>query len=128
MIMLDVDAFKKINDTHGHAAGDKALGSLADCCREAVRESDTVGRIGGEEFAICCPDAELVGAHSIAERIRICCEVTSIQMDGASFGFTVSLWVTAMAEQDTSFEAILHRAERLLYSPKSQGRNRSIAN
>lgn len=127
MIMLDVDAFKSINDSFGHAAGDIALDTLADCCREAVRESDIVGRIGGEEFAICCPDADLSGAHAIAERIRTTCEAKTVKLEPATFQFTVSLGVTTMATTDESFENILHRADRLLYRAKNQGRNRSVA-
>lgn len=127
MIMLDVDAFKMINDTYGHAAGDKALDSLADCCREAVRDSDVVGRIGGEEFAICCPDADLGGAHAIAERIRKSCEAKVIDLEVRHFSFTVSLGVTSVATEDASFENMLHRADKLLYEAKTLGRNRSVA-
>ena len=127
IIMMDVDEFKQINDTYGHAAGDRALDILADCCREAVRESDVVGRIGGEEFAICCPDADLAGASAIAERIRATCEHRTIRYDQSQFNFTVSLGVTSRTAHDACFEDMLNRADQLLYQAKNKGRNRSIA-
>lgn len=127
IIMMDVDEFKQINDTYGHAAGDRALDILADCCREAVRESDLVGRIGGEEFAICCPDADLAGASAIAERIRATCEHRAIRYDQSQFNFTVSLGVTSRTAHDACFEDMLNRADQLLYQAKNKGRNRSIA-
>lgn len=127
IIMLDVDEFKRINDTFGHAAGDRALGVLSECCGEAVRESDIIGRIGGEEFAICCPDADLAGALAIAERIRLNCEGQIISFDSKSFSFTVSLGVTCRSPHDHDFEAMLNRADRLLYEAKNKGRNRSVA-
>ena len=127
IIMMDVDEFKQINDTHGHAAGDRALDILADCCREAVRESDLVGRIGGEEFAICCPDADLSGATAIAERIRVTCEKRTIHYGQLQFNFTVSLGVTTRNSEDDSFEDMLNRADQLLYQAKNKGRNRAIA-
>lgn len=127
IIMMDVDEFKQINDTYGHAAGDRALDVLADCCREAVRESDLVGRIGGEEFAICCPDADLNGACAIAERIRVTCEHRVIRYSKHQFNFTVSLGVTSLTDEDAVFEDMLNRADQLLYEAKNKGRNRAIA-
>lgn len=126
IIMLDADKFKQINDSYGHAAGDAALDVLAECCREAVRDSDIVGRIGGEEFAVCCPDADLAGAYAIAERIRQNCEDRWVQHEHTRFRFTVSLGVTSISTQDRSFDEVLNRADRLLYEAKSKGRNRSM--
>lgn len=127
-ILLDVDKFKNINDTYGHSAGDHALIVLADCCREAVRESDIIGRIGGEEFAICCPDSDLGGAHAIAERIRSLCECQLIQGAEYEFSFTVSLGITTRQSLDDQFERLFNRADRLLYQAKESGRNQAIAN
>lgn len=127
-ILLDVDKFKAINDTFGHSAGDRALTKLADCCREAVRESDIIGRIGGEEFGICCPDSDLKGAHAIAERIRTFCEAQVIHSEEHRFTFTVSLGITSRHTADEQFERLFNRADRLLYQAKESGRNRAIAN
>lgn len=127
VIMLDIDDFKLVNDRYGHAAGDMALVSLAECCRSIVRESDIVGRLGGEEFAVCCPEADLIGAKAIAERIRKQCEQTLLKYQEHSFCITVSLGVTQLAEGDGSLEHVMHRADRLLYNAKDQGRNCAIA-
>ena len=127
VIMLDVDEFKKVNDQYGHPAGDKALISLADCCLASVRESDIVGRLGGEEFAICCPDADIAGAQIIAERIRQSCESVVLEYDNHQFGITISLGVTYMTSTDTNFDDLIGRADKLLYSAKENGRNCSIA-
>jgi len=127
IIMLDVDKFKIINDTYGHAAGDKVLVKLAGTCRAAVRNSDIVGRLGGEEFAICCPDSDLLGAHAIAERIRNDCESASIEYNGKQIQFTVSLGITSQSPNDRSFENTLNRADKLLYEAKNKGRNCSVA-
>lgn len=126
-IILDVDKFKSINDTFGHAAGDKALCVLAECCQDAIRESDIVGRIGGEEFAICCPDSNLEGAHRIAERIRLYCESRSVNYCGQEFAFTVSLGITGRNMQDKGFDCLFNRADHLLYEAKRSGRNRTVA-
>lgn len=127
VIMLDIDDFKLVNDRYGHAAGDMALVSLAECCRSIVRESDIVGRLGGEEFAVCCPEADLEGAKIIAERIRNQCEQTLLNYQEQNFCITVSLGVTRLTTEDSSFESIMHRADKLLYSAKDQGRNCAIA-
>ncbi|HEY7774290.1 MAG TPA: diguanylate cyclase [Marinagarivorans sp.] len=127
VIMLDIDDFKMVNDRYGHAAGDMALVSLAECCRSVVRESDIVGRLGGEEFAVCCPEADLEGAKIIAERIRLQCEQTLLSYQDQPFCITVSLGVTPLTGQDDTFENIMLRADRLLYQAKDRGRNCAIA-
>ena len=127
VIMLDIDDFKTVNDRYGHAAGDMALISLAECCRSVIRESDIIGRLGGEEFAICCPEADLEGAKVIAERIRTRCENVLLNHQDNAFCITVSLGVTRMINSDNHLEALMHRADKLLYRAKDQGRNCAIA-
>ncbi|TVZ37954.1 diguanylate cyclase (GGDEF)-like protein [Alteromonadaceae bacterium 2753L.S.0a.02] len=127
VLMLDVDLFKAINDTYGHAAGDQALRTLTECCRQVVRDSDVLGRLGGEEFALCCPDADLDGAFALAERIRTKCEEAQIQSEDAIFGITLSIGVTQMNDDDKHFDTLLQRADTLLYQAKAMGRNRSVA-
>lgn len=126
-ILLDVDQFKEINDRYSHRAGDLTLITLAQCCHEAIRESDIVGRIGGGEFAICCPDSDLLGANRAAERIRERCEANTIHYDGHIFPFTISLAITSQQSDDRDFEALFNRADRLLYEAKRDGRNRALA-
>lgn len=127
VIMLDIDEFKVVNDRYGHAAGDMALVNLAECCRSSVRDSDIVGRLGGEEFAICCPEADLEGAEVIAERIRQVCEGTCLEFEEHRFCVTVSLGVTMLQEGDVRLEQLMQRADKLLYRAKESGRNCAIA-
>lgn len=128
VLMIDVDLFKAINDTYGHAAGDRALRMITECCRQATRESDILGRLGGEEFSLTCPDADLDGAFALAERIRQSCEEKEVSsINNLSFSITLSIGVTTISPDDNAFDQILQRADNLLYQAKAQGRNRSIA-
>jgi len=128
VLMIDADLFKAINDTYGHAAGDQALRALTDCCRQASRKSDVLGRLGGEEFAITCPDADINGAFALAERIRQSCEEGVIQVNNdKTISFTVSIGVTMITDTDENFDQILQRADNMLYQAKSLGRNRTVA-
>ena len=125
MLMMDIDLFKKINDTYGHAAGDEALKTMSDCCQKEIRESDVLGRLGGEEFALCCPDADVEGALAIAERIRETCADLTMGPEDNPFSMTVSIGVTALQPNDT-IDTALKRADNLLYQAKQQGRNRCV--
>lgn len=127
LLMLDADQFKQINDRYGHVAGDLALQSLAEICRSLCRETDIIGRVGGEEFAICCPETDLEGARIVAERIRETCETTELQTENGNFKFTISIGVTSYADEDTNLSATLNRADLLLYQAKHTGRNKCIA-
>lgn len=126
VIMLDIDNFKCVNDRYGHAAGDMALVSLAECCRSIIRESDIVGRLGGEEFAVCCPEADIQGAKVIAERIRQQCEQTQLNYQDQTFTITVSLGVAQSAKTESNFESLIHKADKLLYTAKKRGRNCAV--
>ncbi|MEX1033537.1 MAG: diguanylate cyclase [Cellvibrionaceae bacterium] len=127
VIMLDVDEFKAVNDRYGHSMGDNALIELTMICTNNIRIADFIGRLGGEEFAICCPDADLPGAIRMAERIRSALDHHEIYHQGNSCSVTVSLGVTAVDHRDKNLEAFLDRADQLLYQAKEQGRNRVIA-
>lgn len=122
--MLDLDHFKSVNDTRGHAAGDEALRSL---CRvlnsSGLRSSDFFGRIGGEEFAVVLPETRIEGAVEIAERVRGNLENTVVLHEGSEFFITASIGVSQYREGDTS-ESLLNRADQAMYSAKESGRNR----
>jgi diguanylate cyclase (GGDEF)-like protein len=125
LLMVDIDHFKRINDTYGHAAGDQALRLLGATLRESTRRADCAARLGGEEFAILLPGAAPAVARSIAE--RICEQVAKLAvLDGAGrqFGYTVSIGLAALAEGDTRPEDLLARADAALYRAKRGGRNR----
>jgi diguanylate cyclase (GGDEF)-like protein len=128
LMTLDVDHFKRINDTYGHASGDRALCGLAATCIGLVREMDVVGRMGGEEFTIVLPETSGDEAMSVAERIRL--GIADLRFDAdppdSEFGFTVSLGVAECRQDDVRIEQPLARADRALYEAKAAGRNRVV--
>ncbi|MDD2734883.1 MAG: GGDEF domain-containing protein [Desulfuromonadaceae bacterium] len=123
-IMLDLDHFKSVNDTRGHAAGDEALRSL---CRvlnsSGLRNTDFFGRIGGEEFAIVLPETKIQEAVKAAERVRGNLENTIVLHEGNEFFITASIGVSAYRVGDTR-ESMLNRADQAMYNAKEIGRNR----
>ncbi len=121
LIMLDLDHFKRINDSYGHAAGDEVLKGLAEVLRGIVRQSDVAARIGGEEFLILLPQTGAEAAYNIANRIRDA--VAAASFSGVPRKVTVSLGVVGL-KADESFEAALERADACLYQSKHSGRNR----
>ncbi len=125
IMMIDIDHFKNINDTYGHAAGDMAIKALVGCMQTACRTYDIVGRLGGEEFAICSPYADKEGATQLAERIRTSCEALALTFQEHEFAMTVSIGITEL-KQSEDFDSALHRADELLYDAKQNGRNRVV--
>ena len=124
VLMLDLDRFKAINDTHGHAVGDEVLKHLAGVVRESLRRGDLIGRLGGEEFAILQVDATETEAMQLAERLRNRIEAAVIDCNGVSLHYTLSIGVTLMLGDDHSIRAPLQRADAALYRAKGTGRNR----
>jgi len=122
LIMLDIDHFKSINDTYGHAVGDKAIIHVTRVCTSILRESDIMGRIGGEEFAILLPHTPLERAVEVAHRIRERIEATQMEVDGKFIATSASIGVTAIKSQE-SLDDVLLRADKALYQAKEQGRN-----
>lgn len=125
-ILFDIDHFKAINDTHGHATGDEALKAVAELCRRIFRQSDIVARVGGEEFAVLCHGCDPRRAHGIAQRMRKAIAETLITVsDGSRFSMTASFGVTYARGTDAAALARLsRRADELLYEAKLNGRNR----
>lgn len=125
-LLMDLDHFKQINDTHGHAAGDRVLCRFVAVCRESLREVDILGRLGGEEFAAFLPDTDIPGAHEVAERIRRRWAATETeQSDGGDpIASTVTLGLAVDADQTSTVEQLLSLADRRLYEAKNAGRNR----
>ena len=123
LLMLDLDHFKQINDTHGHAAGDEALKAVSKFCKTTLRDEDSFGRLGGEEFAIILPEIDTVSAREAADRIREGISNLTIQSEELEFKLTASIGVSSsLAEGDTP-DALLKRADKALYAAKSSGRN-----
>lgn len=127
VILMDIDNFKQINDTHGHGVGDEALKAFAANCLEILRESDVLGRIGGEEFSIILPETDLAGTLMVAERFRQAIAELNVQVDEQVVRFTVSIGITCLRQDDTGIEAVLRRADEALYLAKNGGRNRVIS-
>jgi diguanylate cyclase (GGDEF)-like protein len=121
VVTFDVDQFKAVNDTFGHAAGDDALKAVADVCRSASRAYDVVGRMGGDEFVAVLPDAALAEAVALAK--RLCVGVRDVEVPGAPPGLTSSFGATSRRSGD-DLHALLRRADRALYRAKRAGGNR----
>ncbi|OIO71397.1 MAG: hypothetical protein AUJ57_07150 [Zetaproteobacteria bacterium CG1_02_53_45] len=125
VLMLDLDYFKRVNDTYGHLVGDKVLQKLATACVQTLREIDIIGRIGGEEFAILLPETKGKQALDVAERLRLTIAGEAIaNKQGDAIHFTVSIGVTILIATDAIVEDILNRADTALYAAKNSGRNR----
>ncbi|MEH6386673.1 sensor domain-containing diguanylate cyclase [Pseudomonas profundi] len=125
LLALDIDHFKTVNDTHGHACGDQVIMALARLLREHSREKDLIARFGGEEFVLLLPGVELVDAQRCAERVRIAAETLEIRSDtDKTVRITVSIGVAEISIGHEPIEAALGRADRALYVAKHSGRNR----
>ncbi|MCA1176359.1 MULTISPECIES: cellulose biosynthesis regulator diguanylate cyclase DgcQ [unclassified Pantoea] len=129
VIQLDVDHFKNVNDTWGHAAGDQALMRVAGVISRTLRKYDVAGRIGGEEFCIVLPETTLADAQAVAERIRVRLAAKTILVNcNSTFNITLSAGVTGSEEQgDYHAESLQATADRRLYLAKTGGRNRVVA-
>ena len=123
VLLLDVDHFKRINDTLGHAAGDDALQRLVCVLRDGMRAQDTLGRMGGEEFIVLLPGVSAAQARSAAERLRVEVEQARPVLAGTPWPMTVSIGVATWAG-DADFESLLRRADAAMYEAKREGRNR----
>lgn len=127
ILMVDLDHFKRINDTFGHGTGDQVIRLTADVLRHELRASDILARFGGEEFIACLPETELEAAAVAAERIRSNLEGSSLpaaQGDGALLRVTASLGIAAARVGSESLEELIERADQALYEAKHGGRNR----
>jgi diguanylate cyclase (GGDEF)-like protein len=126
LVLLDLDHFKAINDTHGHPAGDEVLRQAANLCDAVRRQTDSLGRVGGEEFALLLPETDVSDALAAAERLRAAIEAHVFRLrSGREVRITASLGVAALDASIGSAEDWLAAADRPLYAAKDGGRNRS---
>jgi diguanylate cyclase (GGDEF)-like protein len=121
--MLDLDHFKKINDTFGHLAGDTVLRECMNRVKESIRTYDTIGRFGGEEFIVVFPEAKQEGALAIAERIRLKINEKNADVNGVSIPFTISQGL-ATCNGKSNIDELIAKADEALYRAKENGRNR----
>ncbi|BFI95186.1 MAG: hypothetical protein RSP_06960 [Rhodanobacter sp.] len=125
MLLLDIDHFKSINDTHGHAIGDEVLVGFASTCQAGLREMDLLGRLGGEEFGLLLPEAETGDALAVAERLRGALESLAIRTPrGDEIRFTVSIGLCMLSGGSDTYETLMAHADKALYDAKQSGRNR----
>jgi diguanylate cyclase (GGDEF)-like protein len=136
LLMIDVDRFKRVNDDHGHEAGDRVLAAVANRCRTGLRVVDTCGRVGGEEFVVVLPDTDARGATVAAERLREAVERAPIDPVGVTVSVGVAVHpprasgdgsVRAADAAAREAEALLRRADAALYRAKALGRNRVVS-
>lgn len=125
VLMLDLDLFKSVNDRYGHRVGDLALQKVVEVCRQALREVDVIGRLGGEEFGIMLPETDAEQAMQVADRVRQSIAAASVPLpQGGSVCITTSIGVATYTEADPDFDGVLTRADRALYEAKRTGRDR----
>ena len=122
LLMLDIDHFKVINDTHGHDVGDDALRVFSQNIQANLRDTDVAGRLGGEEFAVLLIETDITGALDLANRLRQAVTDIHLAAGDREVRYTVSIGVSGL-EPDECVERLLHRADVALYEAKRKGRN-----
>ena len=134
VIMTDIDFFKRVNDTYGHAAGDLVLQTVSKTIRSKLREYDIAGRYGGEEFALLLPNTRTEEAIMVAERLRKAVENKKVDFSkinsektNATINVTISSGIYEFKKSDTS-DDLLKKADKALYEAKESGRNRIVVN
>jgi diguanylate cyclase (GGDEF)-like protein len=124
LVMLDIDHFKRVNDTYGHPAGDKVIEEVARLIHEHVRETDVAGRYGGEEFSVVLSDTDRDGGRVFAERLRKAVEELEVLHNGQSIRFTISLGVADLSQPSINHADLIAWADHALFAAKKAGRNR----
>mgnify|MGYP001765262258 CR=1 FL=1 len=127
LVLLDIDYFKKINDTFGHLAGDAVLKEVAGVVRSRTRREDVLARYGGEEFALLLPEIDEKGAVQLAEKVRKLVERHAFEFDGETIPVTVSAGVATVQRKSEEPQELIRRADEKLYESKTAGRNRVTA-
>jgi two-component system cell cycle response regulator len=126
LVLVDIDDFKAVNDTHGHLVGDAVLVELAQRLVAHTREVDTVARFGGEEFVLLLPQTDILGAVRVAEKVRDEVATNPVVTDAGALPVTLSAGVACHPDDGTSIEALLGAADEALYSAKAAGKNRVV--
>jgi diguanylate cyclase (GGDEF)-like protein len=123
IFMVDIDHFKRVNDTFGHAAGDRVLQALANELREGIRVSDTIGRYGGEEFIILLPGTLIKPASNLAGRLLKAVRAASVDIGQATIQCTISIGIAQYRIGAETWEELLERADKAMYVSKNNGRD-----
>jgi diguanylate cyclase (GGDEF)-like protein len=126
LIGLDIDHFKRVNDTYGHAVGDAVLKTISRECKALLRQSDTFARLGGEEFVVLLPSTDMQHAAQLAERLRAVIAATAIEVGGSSLHVTASFGCATTNLTESTPTALVAGADKALYAAKKSGRNRVV--
>ncbi len=126
LVMFDIDHFKKVNDTHGHLAGDEVIKHTATVTKNNLRQSDTAGRYGGEEFGIILPETDAEGARIICERIRESIAQSVVETTVAPIEYTISMGIAQLSDSPENYMQWMQQADKALYAAKEGGRNRVV--
>lgn len=124
IMIIDLDHFKYINDTYGHMAGDEVLREVSAAIKECQRETDFIGRYGGEEIVIILPETDLHTSSNIAETVRKTVESRPVEFEGEVINVTASIGVSSLRKEHENFAMLFSEADEALYNAKKLGRNR----
>jgi diguanylate cyclase (GGDEF)-like protein len=127
LVMIDIDLFKRINDTYGHHAGDYVLVQTSKVLLNAIREGDILARIGGEEFVVASPYTNRLASIVLSERLRKAVEQSIFDFEGNQIPVTISLGISTLSEDDNDIDKLMAVADNRLYIAKQKGRNRLCA-
>lgn len=128
MLLIDVDFFKSVNDTHGHLVGDKVLKTITQTAQDTLRECDHFSRFGGEEFAVLLPESNLEAASQAAERIRHAIREKNIPINGQNINVSISVGIAELEETGGNGDKLISLADKRLYQAKKSGRDKCVAN
>lgn len=126
LVMFDIDHFKPVNDTYGHLAGDEVIRHTAEVTRNNIRQSDSAGRYGGEEFGIILPETDAESARVICERIREAIENSTVSTTAGDIRYTVSMGIAQLTEAPENYMQWMQKADEALYKAKESGRNKVV--
>jgi diguanylate cyclase (GGDEF)-like protein len=124
VMMMDLDHFKKVNDTYGHLVGDRVLVLVAEVLKNYFRTADFIARFGGEEFCVILPETPLASAHLTAERIRMAVSNIKLNDNGREITVTISIGLATFGKEMVNFTDLVGQADKMLYKAKEEGRNR----
>lgn len=126
LVMFDIDHFKPVNDNYGHLAGDEVIRHTAQITRSSIRQSDSAGRYGGEEFGIILPETDAENARLICERIRESIEKSTVETSAGNITYTISMGIAQLTDEPENYMQWMQKADEALYSAKESGRNKVV--
>ncbi|MGP9833481.1 GGDEF domain-containing protein [Marinobacter sp. NSM] len=126
LVMFDIDHFKPVNDNYGHLAGDEVIRHTAKVTRNSIRQSDSAGRYGGEEFGIILPETDAENARMICERIRESIEKSTVETSAGNITYTISMGIAQLTNEPDNYMQWMERADAALYRAKNAGRNKVV--